>query len=620
MHQSSPPNRALDAALRYAQMGISVIRLRPDHDERNLDECNKKGVVAEGHACPAPQGLGSKKPQGSWLEFMSRRASEDDLRQMFDGTAQYGVGLLMGAISAPPGKSLICLDFDGPNSYKELLGGVDGVPGGQTWVASTGREGGGHHVYLYVNGERPKTHIHIVGERVDVLTTGCYTAVEPTVHPATHRRYRWERQPEKIFDVGMTLEQFLASKGAALADEVCLICHPQASQALVTNRPQALVDVVARGTTVQGSRHEAAAQYAGRIVRALRYEQALQVLADWNQLHCEPPLPDHELAQIVRDLATKDELGQPEQPRLLLMRELVAQVRPTIAQRFIDPTAAMGITTGHEQFDQRSMGMLPATTITVAGRPGTYKTALTFDMALRQAETGVGVAYFSLEMHPGQLLGRQMQAHVQRTMQQVIKSGVGITAEQQRRMHEVFEDWRRLPLYLDGNSSASPDYIEHTLNALADKLDVRIVYVDYLQLVRLGGNETSFGRVDYIGRIIQMLADIAKRRGLTMVVLAQLNRESAKADREPELYDLRDSGDIEQRSDVVWLLQKLKHEDTGLAEDVVRLHIKKNKYGQAGESAEFRVSPWQPIREHLAGLHAVTSPQAPPAHAARASF
>ena len=80
-----------------------------------------------------------------------------------------------------------------------------------------------------------------------------------------------------------------------------------------------------------------------------------------------------------------------------------------------------------------------------------------------------------------------------------------------------------------------------------------------------------------ISNITSELKAVAKRVGIPIVLLCQLNRESAKDGREPQLYDLRDSGSIEQDADVVLMLEQVKNElNTNITPDV-NMWIRKNR-------------------------------------------
>ena len=101
-----------------------------------------------------------------------------------------------------------------------------------------------------------------------------------------------------------------------------------------------------------------------------------------------------------------------------------------------------------------------------------------------------------------------------------------------------------------------------------------IAYIDYLGLI-----EMPFGRQsknEQVGYITRKLKQLAKQLKIPIVLLCQLNRESAREDRSPQIYDLRDSGSIEQDADVVLMLEKARTMEEG---NIIDMWIRKNRGG-----------------------------------------
>lgn len=99
-----------------------------------------------------------------------------------------------------------------------------------------------------------------------------------------------------------------------------------------------------------------------------------------------------------------------------------------------------------------------------------------------------------------------------------------------------------------------------------------MAFIDYLGLIRADGygNEKLY---QTIGRITGAMKVTAKQAKIPIVLLCQLNRESAKSGRAPELYDLRDSGSIEQDADIVLMLENTEEGD-------VNMWVRKNRQGR----------------------------------------
>jgi hypothetical protein len=557
-------------------MGFSVIPLRSRHAPT---ECNGDGAERHREGCT---GLGSKQPAVAWDKYKTERATSEQIHAWWGQNPDYGVGIITGAVSAPDGLSLGVFDFDGPNSFRELLGGLDGVPGHNTLVSQTGRDGGGNHVFVYFSGPTKKTHMHLSGERVDLLTDKSLAAVYPTIHPKSGRRYQWLNRPSHVFSMGKTLPQWLSDIGITLPDR-CNVCNTVVEAHTSQD-----------GNEVnEGARHMLAIQKAGSYAARLPAGDVLEAMRDWNAVHCHPPLPDAEIVQMVSDFSKSDAAEERPRIKVTMLAETIFRNREVIAGRFLDPARAMGIRTGFESFDLMTTGLHPSTTTTLAARPGEFKTALGWQMAEQMAGMGTPVAFFSLEMTADQLIQRAIQNRIGITLQQVVKRKQGISRFQLDALNEAFDNYASLPILLDDRSSCSIEYVTEVI-AQAASLGIKVVFFDYLQLGTLSG-ESSWSRTDTVGKIVERAADWAKKCGISLVMLSQLNRDSAKANRAPELYDLKDSSVIEQRSDSVWMNQ-LQMDDLGTTTGV-RTWVKKAKYGERGVYQDFLVRPSQPLKE-----------------------
>ena len=211
-----------------------------------------------------------------------------------------------------------------------------------------------------------------------------------------------------------------------------------------------------------------------------------------------------------------------------------------------------GIPTGFNKVDALTSGWQPSDLIIIAARPGMGKTALTLTMARNIAvDAGKGVAFFSLEMSSVQLITR------------LISSETGLSSEKLRTGKLEKHEWEQLnvkvknlekaPLFIDDTPSLSIFDLRAKARRLASQHDIKIIMVDYLQLMTAGGSNKTGNREQEISTISRNLKALAKELSIPVIALSQLSRavESRGGSKRPLLSDLRESGAIEQDADIV---------------------------------------------------------------------
>lgn len=243
-----------------------------------------------------------------------------------------------------------------------------------------------------------------------------------------------------------------------------------------------------------------------------------------------------------------------------------------------------GISTGFSDLD-RYARMYPGDLIVIAGRPGMGKTGFALDVLLSAAKSGKSVFLASLEM-PKRAIAARLSAKL---------SGIETT----RFRTADFRDshWPKLahamgrlselPFWIDDAAGVSTAHIRAQAERIRQKEGLDLVAVDYLGLVREPGKWDG-REVQLFGVITKNLKQMAKELSIPVLLLAQLNRsvESRKPPR-PQLSDLRQSGEIEQDADAVWMLYRpeyyskeaTKPEEVGLG----YLQIEKAREGETGD-------------------------------------
>jgi len=211
-----------------------------------------------------------------------------------------------------------------------------------------------------------------------------------------------------------------------------------------------------------------------------------------------------------------------------------------------------GIPTGFDKLDKLTSGWQPSDLIIVAARPGMGKTALTLTMARNIAvDFNQAVAFFSLEMSSVQLITR------------LISSETGLSSEKLRTGKLEKHEWEQLnvkvkrlekaPLFIDDTPSLSIFDLRAKARRLKSQYDIKVIMIDYLQLMTAGGNQKGGNREQEISTISRNLKALAKELNVPVIALSQLSRavETRGGSKRPLLSDLRESGAIEQDADIV---------------------------------------------------------------------
>ncbi|WP_332116052.1 replicative DNA helicase [Azorhizobium caulinodans] len=225
-------------------------------------------------------------------------------------------------------------------------------------------------------------------------------------------------------------------------------------------------------------------------------------------------------------------------------------------------TMPIGASTGLTDLDRSIGGLQPGRLVVVAGRPGMGKTIVGANIARAVAANGDGCALFSLEM-PSEEIGSRILSDQAFHPNFVVSSKQiyegRLNGQEMQRVERAAAELASIPLIIDASPSLTVSEISARCRTGADELrrrgvELRVIVIDYLKFVK--SSERYRGqRVYEVGEITAGLKALAKDMGICVVLLAQLNRAvEQRADRRPELSDLRESGDIEADADIVLLL------------------------------------------------------------------
>jgi len=242
-----------------------------------------------------------------------------------------------------------------------------------------------------------------------------------------------------------------------------------------------------------------------------------------------------------------------------------------------------GISTGFDDFDNKTSGLQRSDLIIVAGRPSMGKTTFAMNIAEHAAiKSGMPIAVFSLEMPAEQLVLRMMSSlgHID---QHKVRTGK-LDDDDWPRLTSAIGILSEAKLFIDDSPGLSPMEIRARARRLQrEQGKLGMIIIDYLQLMQTSGK--SENRTNEISEISRSLKSLAKELDVPVVALSQLNRNlEARTDKRPVLSDLRESGSIEQDADLVVFIYRdeVYNEDSpdkGLAEII----ISKQRNGPIGK-------------------------------------
>ncbi len=245
--------------------------------------------------------------------------------------------------------------------------------------------------------------------------------------------------------------------------------------------------------------------------------------------------------------------------------------------------AITGVPSGFADLDSLTSGFQPSELVVVAARPSMGKTAFCLNIASNASLEGQGVAIFSLELSKEALVHRMLTAMARVDSQRVRQGSLrDFDFTQLARAAGILQS---CPIWIDDTPALTLLEMRSKARRLKAENDIRMVVVDYLQLMR--SPEHAENRVQEISDISRSLKALARELEIPVVALSQLSRASEQrgGERKPILSDLRDSGAIEQDADLVIFIHRAEYYDRedeskrGLAE----IMLSKNRNGPTGD-------------------------------------
>ena len=265
------------------------------------------------------------------------------------------------------------------------------------------------------------------------------------------------------------------------------------------------------------------------------------------------------------------------------LKDILKETWDQIEQIHRDQTVVAGVPSGFTDLDAKTGGFQKADLIILAARPGVGKTSLALNIAqFASIQHKIPVAIFSLEMSEQQLVTRLLCSEASVDSYR-LRTGLLKDAEWPR-IAQAMGALSEAQIYIDDSPTLSVMEMRTKARRLKAANNLGLVVVDYLQLMQ-GRNQEN--RVQEISDISRGLKGLARELSIPIIACSQLSREPEKrTDHRPQLADLRESGSIEQDSDLVLFIYRERFYHDNLADDrrnVAEVIIAKHRNGPVGK-------------------------------------
>ncbi len=265
------------------------------------------------------------------------------------------------------------------------------------------------------------------------------------------------------------------------------------------------------------------------------------------------------------------------------LKDILKTTWDQIEQIHKDQSVISGVPSGFNDLDAKTGGFQKSDLIIIAARPGVGKTSLTLNVAQHASiQYKIPVAIFSLEMSEQQLVTRLLCSEASVDSYR-LRTGLLKDAEWPR-IAQAMGALSEAQIFIDDSPNVSVMEMRTKARRLKSANNLGLIIVDYLQLMQ-GRNQEN--RVQEVSDISRGLKSLARELQIPVIACSQLSREPEKRpDHRPQLSDLRESGTLEQDSDLVLFIYRERFYNDNVAEDkrnIAEIIIAKHRNGPTGK-------------------------------------
>lgn len=284
---------------------------------------------------------------------------------------------------------------------------------------------------------------------------------------------------------------------------------------------------------------------------------------------------------------------------LFAVRDVLEEAWDRIDRLHKGDGALRGVSTGFPDLDNILAGLQKSDLVVLAARPSLGKTSLALNFARNVAiEEKKAVGIFSLEMSREQLIDRLIATEAGVDLWRLRTGRLRSEGPDNDfvRIRDAMEILSKAPIFMDDSPSPSVMEIRAKARRLQTQEELGLIVVDYLQLIK--GPEKAESRVQEVSDISRALKGLAKELNVPVLAVSQLSRGvEMRHPAIPKLFDLRESGSIEQDADVVmFIYREDKDKKNTDRKNIAEIYIEKHRNGPTGkvelyfheETASFR--------------------------------
>ena len=259
--------------------------------------------------------------------------------------------------------------------------------------------------------------------------------------------------------------------------------------------------------------------------------------------------------------------------------QLLKESFERITQLYEAGADVTGTASGFRDLDRLTSGFQPGNLVIVAARPSMGKSALGLCMGANLAvRQGVPVGVFTLEMSKSEVTQRLMCSEA-KVESQRLRTGK-LAVDVWPRLTAACDKLAKAPIYVDDTGSITMMEIRSKARRLKSRHpELGLIIVDYLQLMTSG--TTAENRVQEVSQISRSLKVLARDLDVPILALSQLSRAvEQRHDKRPILSDLRESGSLEQDSDIVIFIYRDEYyNDESDQQGLAEVHVAKHRNG-----------------------------------------
>lgn len=270
------------------------------------------------------------------------------------------------------------------------------------------------------------------------------------------------------------------------------------------------------------------------------------------------------------------------------MQDVLVQVSSRMKALHGKAGKISGVETKFIDLDRITAGFQPSDLIILAARPAMGKTAFALNIASNSSyNSSSPVVVFSLEMPAIQLVQRIISA-MGEIDSSLLRTGDVLNKETEADFYSALEKVKKCNLFIDDTPGLSINEIVAKCRKLHKENPIKLVLIDYLQLITSGSGKRSENRQQEVSDISRQLKALARELNAPVIALSQLSRSvEQRTDKRPMLSDLRESGAIEQDADIVSFIYRADYylsaeKQTETDDSIAEIIIAKHRNGSTG--------------------------------------